>query len=80
MIFLLKQLAVTRKRHFDLLVTAGAVKGTLHATWRDERGQITDRSAPSENYLGIASIAEKTVGLTPIKSPGQQKHETAQSR
>ena len=31
-----------RRRHFDLLVTAGAVKGTLHATWRDKEGQVSD--------------------------------------
>ena len=42
MIFLLKLLTVTRMRVFDLLVTAGAVKRTLHATWRDERGQVSD--------------------------------------
>ena len=42
MIFLLKHLAVTRTRVFDLLVTAGAVKRTLHATWRDKEGQVSD--------------------------------------
>ena len=45
MIFLLKHLAVARRRAFDLLVAAGAVKRTLHATWRDERGQVPETNS-----------------------------------
>ena len=42
MVFLLKHLTVTRVRVFALLVTAGAVKRTLHATWPDKEGQVSD--------------------------------------
>ena len=42
MIFLLRHLTVARMRHFDLLMAAVAVKRTLHATWRDKEGQVSD--------------------------------------